>query len=147
MGCHCLLRGSSQPRDQTWVSRIAGRCFTTWATREAYIYIYIFVVESLSCVELFGTSWTIARQASCPSPSLEACSNSSPMSYYYLTISSSASPFYFCLQSFPASGKTLESPLDCKEIKSINPKGNQSWIFLGRTDAEAPIFWPPDAKS
>ena len=45
--------------------------------------------------------------------------------------------------------KTTESPLDCKEIKSVNPKGNQSWIFIGRIDAEAevPIFWPPDAKS
>ena len=43
--------------------------------------------------------------------------------------------------------KTLESPLDCKVIKPVNPKGNQSWIFIGRTDAEAeiPIFWPPDA--
>ena len=41
--------------------------------------------------------------------------------------------------------KTLERPLDCKEIKSVNPKGNQSWIFIGRTDAEAeiPILWPP----
>ena len=43
--------------------------------------------------------------------------------------------------------KTLESPLDCKEIKPINPKGNQPWIFIGRTDTEAPILWPPDAKS
>ena len=45
--------------------------------------------------------------------------------------------------------KTLESPLDSKEIKSVNPKGNQSWIFIGRTDAEAeaPILWPLDAKS
>ena len=44
---------------------------------------------------------------------------------------------------------TLESPLDCKEIKPVNPKGNQSWIFIGRTDAEveAPILWPPDAKN
>ena len=42
--------------------------------------------------------------------------------------------------------KTLESPLDCKEIQAINAKGNQSWIFIGRTDAEAeaPIFWPPN---
>ena len=41
--------------------------------------------------------------------------------------------------------KTLESPLDCTEIQSVHPKGNQSWIFIGRTDAEAetPIFWPP----
>ena len=45
--------------------------------------------------------------------------------------------------------KTLESPLDCKEIKPVNPKGNQPWIFIGRTDAEAeaPILWPPYSKS
>ena len=45
--------------------------------------------------------------------------------------------------------KTLESPLDYKEIKAVNPKGNQSWIFIGRTDAEAEtlILWPPDAKN
>ena len=45
--------------------------------------------------------------------------------------------------------KTLESPLDCKEIQSVHLKGNQSWIFIGRTDAEAetPILWPPDSKS
>ena len=45
--------------------------------------------------------------------------------------------------------KTLENPLDGKEIKPVSPKGNQSWIFIGRTDAEAetPILWPPDAKN
>ena len=43
--------------------------------------------------------------------------------------------------------KTLESPLDSKEIKPVNPKGNQPRIFIGKTDAEAPIFWPPDVKS
>ena len=45
--------------------------------------------------------------------------------------------------------KTLESPLNCKKIKPLNPKGNQSWIVIGRTDAEAeaPIIWPPDAKT
>ena len=48
---------------------------------------------------------------------------------------------------------SVESPLDCKEIKpgysdiDLNPKGDQPWIFLGRTDAEAPILWPPDLKS
>ena len=42
--------------------------------------------------------------------------------------------------------KTLESPLNC-EIKPVSPKGNHSWIFIGRTDAEAPILWPPDAKN
>ena len=46
-------------------------------------------------------------------------------------------------------GKTLESPWDSKEIKSVHPKGDQSWVFIGRTDAEAemPILWLPDAKS
>ena len=45
--------------------------------------------------------------------------------------------------------KTLESPLDCKESQPVNPKGNQSQVFIGRTDAEAetPILWPPDAKN
>ena len=45
--------------------------------------------------------------------------------------------------------KTLENPLDCKEIKPVNLKGNQSWIFIGRTDAEAetPMLWPPDVKN
>ena len=66
-----------------------------------------------------------------------------------------------CLQSFPASGslqmskvelrleKTLENPLDCKQIQPVHPKGDQSCVFLGRTDVEAEtlIFWPPDAKS
>ena len=45
--------------------------------------------------------------------------------------------------------KTFESPLDCKEIQPVHPKGNQSWVFIGKTDAEAeaPILWPPNAKS
>ena len=45
--------------------------------------------------------------------------------------------------------KTLESPLDCKDIQPIHPKGNRSWVFTGRTDveSEAPIFQPPDVKS
>ena len=45
--------------------------------------------------------------------------------------------------------KTLESPLDCKEIQKVHPKGDQSWVFIGRTDVEAetPILWPPDVKS
>ena len=43
--------------------------------------------------------------------------------------------------------KTLESPLDCKEIKPVNPKGHQPCIFIGKTDGEALILWPPDVKS
>ena len=45
--------------------------------------------------------------------------------------------------------KTLESPLDCKEIQPVHPKGSQSWVFIGRTDVESetPVPWPPDTKS
>ena len=55
---------------------------------------------------------------------------------------------YICFQIVVLK-KTLESLLDCKEIKPLSPKGNQPWIFIGRTDAEAeaPIFWPPGTKS
>ena len=51
-----------------------------------------------------------------------------------------------CFQSVVLE-KPLESPLDCKEIQPVHPKGNQPWIFIGRTDVEAPILWSPDAKS
>ena len=46
-------------------------------------------------------------------------------------------------------GKTLESPLDSKQIKPVNPKGDQSWLFIGTTDvdAETPVLWPPNGKS
>ena len=45
--------------------------------------------------------------------------------------------------------RRLENPLDCKEIQRVHPKGDQSWVFIGRTDAEAetPILWPPDVKN
>ena len=53
------------------------------------------------------------------------------------------------IDAFELLEKTLASPLDCKEIQPVHPKGDQSWVFIGRTDAEAetPTFWPPDAKS
>ena len=53
------------------------------------------------------------------------------------------------IDAFELLEKTLESPLDCKEVKPVHPKGNQSWIFIGRTDSEAEtsILWPPDVKN
>ena len=53
------------------------------------------------------------------------------------------------IDTFEVLEKTLESPLDCKEIQPVHPKGGQSWVFIGRTDAaaETPILWPPDAKN
>ena len=64
------------------------------------------------------------------------------------TVTKGWAPKNWCFQTVVLE-KTLESPLDSKEIKPINPKGNQSWIFIGKTDAtvEAPIVWSPDAKS
>ena len=63
------------------------------------------------------------------------------------TIKKSWVPKNWCVQIVLE--KALESPLDCKEIKPVNPRGNQLWIFIGRIDAEAeaPILWPPDGKS
>ena len=55
-------------------------------------------------------------------------------------------PKKWCFQTMVLK-KTLESPLDSKEIKPVNPKGNQPWTLTGRTNAEAPILWPPDATS
>ena len=57
-------------------------------------------------------------------------------------------PTYWCFCTVVLE-KTLESPLDCKEIQPVHPKGYQSWAFIGRTDfeAETPILWPPDGKS
>ena len=56
---------------------------------------------------------------------------------------------YGCESGTVVLEKTLESPLDCKEIQPVHPKGDQSWLFIGRTDAEAetPILWPRHAKS
>ena len=54
-------------------------------------------------------------------------------------------PKYWCFWTVVLE-KTLESPLDLKEIKPVNPKGNQPWIFIGKTDAEAPILWPCDVR-
>ena len=56
---------------------------------------------------------------------------------------------YRKLTHFELPRKTLESPLDCKEAQAVHPKGDQSWVFIGWTDAEAetPILWPPRAKS
>ena len=124
----------------------------------------------LSRVRLFATPWTVACQAplslgfskqeywsglpfpspgDLPNPGIEpgspvlqadALPSESPgkcwvpKNWYFWTV---------MLEKF------LESPLDCKEIQPVHPKGNQSWIFIGRTDAEAdtPILWPPSAKN
>ena len=66
----------------------------------------------------------------------------------YVRIEKSWAPKNWCFWTVVLE-KTLESPLDCKEIQPVHPKGDQSWVFIGKTDAEAetPILWPPHAKS
>ena len=80
-------------------------------------------VQSLSCVRLFATPWIAARQVDCEE-------GWAPKNWCFWTV---------------VLEKTLESPMDCKEIQPVNCKGNQPWIFIGWTDA--PILWPPDVKS
>ena len=66
-----------------------------------------------------------------------------------MTFPSSYLPALLFTLSYVVLEKTLESPLDCKEIQPVHPKGDQSWVFIGRTnvEAETPILWPPDVKS
>ena len=120
-------------------------------------------VQSLSQVQVFATPWTAACQTS--------LSITNSQSLLKLMPIESVMPSIFLLYSkvtqlweldykeswVPKNGcfwtvvleKTLESPLDCKEIQPVYPKGDQSWVFTGRTDAEAetPILWPPHVKS
>ena len=83
------------------------------------------------------------------SPSSQSCGfSSSHVWMWELDYKESWVPKNWCFWTVMEE-KTLESPLDCKEIKPVNPKGNQSWILTQRTDAEAetPILWPPDSKN
>ena len=74
--------------------------------------------------------------------------SSSPVWMWELDYKESWAPKYWCFRTVVLE-KTLESPLDCKDIQPVHPKGDQSWIFIGRTDAEpeTPILWPPDGKT
>ena len=97
-------RGSSWPRDQAWVSCIAGRFFTIWVTREAESYVF-FSSHVWIWQKDHKEDWVLKNW------------------YFWVLVLE----------------KTLESPLDCKEIKPINSKGNQPWIFIGRTDAKTKL--------
>ena len=102
-------------------------------------YFTFVVVQSLSCVQLFTTSWTAACQASL-SPTPGACSNSCPLSQWcHPTVSSSVIPFSSCPQSLPASGSFPMSPLFASGGQSIGasasvlPVNIQGWLLLGLT--------------
>ena len=86
---------------------------------------------------------------SCKGPSSQSYGfSSSHVWMWELDYKESWAPKHWCLWTVVLE-KTLESPLDCKEVQPVHPKGNQSWIFIGRTDAvaETPIIWPPDVKN
>ena len=94
--------------------------------------------QSLSRVRLFATPWIAARQAS-------LSITSSHVQMWELDHKESWAPKNWCFWTVVLE-KTLESLLDCKEIQPVHPKENQSRIFIGRTEAEALILWPPDVK-
>ena len=120
-----------------------------------WIFHQIRLDQSLSRVRLFATPWIAARQASLSitnsRSSLRLMSIESVMPSRHLIL---CHPLLL-LPPIPPSIRvfsnesTLESPLDCKEIQPVHPKGDQSWVFVGRTEVEAetPILWPPDANS
>ena len=103
-------------------------------------------VKSLSHVRLFVAPWTVAYQA----PQSVEFSRQEYWSGLPFPSPDKVSwvPKKWCLWTMVLE-ETLECPLDCKEIQPVHTKGNQSWIFIGRTDAEAetPILWPPDVKN
>ena len=79
-------------------------------------------------------------------PSIQGYSFSSSHVMWELDCKESWAPKNWCFWTVVLE-KTLESPLDCKEIQPVHPKGNQSWVFIGRIEAEIPILWPSDLKN
>ena len=128
-------RGSSRPKDQTQVSRTVGRRFTVWANRE--------VMTNLDSI-LKNRDITLPTKV-CIVKSYGF--SSSHVWVWELNHKEGWALRNWCFWTAVLE-KTLESLLDFKEIQLVHPKGNQSWIFSGRTDvAETPILWPPDAKN
>ena len=132
-------RVSFQPRDQIHISMsppLAGGSFTTSATWKAHD-------KPRQCIK--KQRHYLADK--CLSSQSYGFSNSD-VYMWDLDHNEGWVPMNWCFQTAVLE-KTLESPLDSKEIKPVNPKGNQPWIFTGRTDAEAEaaILWSPDAKS
>ena len=146
-------RGSSQPRNRTWVSCIAGGRFTIWATREA-------LNKQWQVQKTFAPwkkSYDKPRQhikkqshhfADKGPYSRKPCFSSSHVWMWELDHKEGWAPKNWCFWIVVLE-KILESPLDSKEIQPVNPKGNQHWIFVGRNNAEAvtPILWQTNTKS
>ena len=127
-------RRSSKPRDRTQVSCVIGRCFIIWATGEVQPRQHIKKQR---------------HHFAHKSPYSQSYGFSSSYIWMWELNDKEGWVLKNCYFWTVVLEKTLESPLDCKEIKPVNPKGNQFRIFIGRTDAEAetPILWPFDAKN
>ena len=127
---------SSQPRDRTRVSHIVDRRFSIWATRKVHDQPRQHVKDQRHYFADKGSS------------SQNYGFSNSHVWMWELDHKESWASKNWCFWTVVLE-KTLESPLDCKEIKSVHPKGNQSWIFIGKTDAEAEatILWSPDVKN
>ena len=125
---------SSWPRNWTWVSHIIGRCFTIWATRDEQPRQHIKKQRH-----------DFANKG--PSSQSYGFSNSH-IWMWELDHKESWALKNWCFRTVVLE-KTLESPLDCKEIQPVHPKGDHSWVFTGRTDVETetPILWPPNVKN
>ena len=129
-----FFRKYSRPRDWSRVSRIVGRRFTIWTTREVNL-------DSI----LKSRDNDFANKG----PSSQSYGfSSSHVWMWELDCEESWAPKNWCFWTVVLEN-TLESPLDCKEIQPVHSKGDGSWVFIGRTDAEAetPILWPPHGKS
>ena len=130
-------RGSSQPRDRTWVSHIVSRCFTIWAIREVTHYKYRqHIIKQRH------------HSADKGSHSQSYGFSSSHVLMWVFDHKEGCVPKNWCFWIVVLE-KTLESPLDSKGIQLVHPKGNQPWTLIERIDAEAdaPILWPPAGKS
>ena len=124
-------RGSSEPREWIWVSCTAVRFSTIWATREVHEKPRQHIKKLRHHSGNKGRMWFF--HWSCTDVKVGPWKNWVPKNWCFWIV---------------VLEKNLESPLDFKEIQPVNPIGNQSWIYIGRTDAEAeaPILWPPHVK-
>ena len=146
----------------TWWTTLIPLSKAFWVICSPGVYLQYLLLTATDAS--LSVKWLPAKVAAspkekpCPQSSRYQMTGQSEISMSVLTIS-----IWTVLKGYPAWGhpwnllrslwqlmeKTHESPLDHEEIKPVNPKGNQSWIFIGRTDAEAvaPIIWPPDVKN
>ena len=163
-------RGSSQPKDWTcfsYVSCIAGRLPwdspISWKFSVSAPYPDVHYINVILCFHCLLLHFSVSllkigimpfhlydpRTKYSKGPSCQSYGfSSSHVWMWELDYKESRAPNNWCFWTVVLE-KTLESPLDCKEIQPAHSKGNQSWKFIGRTDAEAetPIFWPPDVKN